>query len=65
MRTLCYESIQWSPFIDDRPVELVAQVRAAAAAAVAMEVIDTEPGAEREQAVAAAMRFLQAGTAAL
>jgi sugar phosphate isomerase/epimerase len=30
--TLCYESIQWSPFIDDRPVELVAQVRAAAAA---------------------------------
>jgi sugar phosphate isomerase/epimerase len=32
MRTLCYESIQWSPFIDDRPVELVAQVRAAAAA---------------------------------
>jgi sugar phosphate isomerase/epimerase len=32
VRTLCYESIQWSPFIDDRPVELVAQVRAAAAA---------------------------------
>jgi sugar phosphate isomerase/epimerase len=32
MTTLCYESIQWSPFIDDRPVELVAQVRAAAAA---------------------------------
>ena len=32
MRTLCYESIQWSPFIDDRPVELAAQVRAAAAA---------------------------------
>jgi sugar phosphate isomerase/epimerase len=32
MRTLCYESIQWSPFIDDRPVELIAQVRAAAAA---------------------------------
>jgi sugar phosphate isomerase/epimerase len=30
--TLCYESIQWSPFIDDRPVELVAQVRAAATA---------------------------------
>jgi sugar phosphate isomerase/epimerase len=30
--TLCYESIQWSPFIDDRPVELSAQVRAAAAA---------------------------------
>jgi sugar phosphate isomerase/epimerase len=32
VRTLCYESIQWSPFIVDRPVELVAQVRAAAAA---------------------------------
>jgi sugar phosphate isomerase/epimerase len=32
MRTLCYESIQWSPFIEDRPVELIAQVRAAAAA---------------------------------
>jgi sugar phosphate isomerase/epimerase len=32
VRTLCYESIQWSPFIGDRPVELVAQVRAAAAA---------------------------------
>jgi hypothetical protein len=30
-----------------------------------MEVIDTEPGAEREQAAAAAMRFLGAGTAAL
>ena len=32
MTTLCYESIQWSPFIDDRPVDLAAQVRAAAAA---------------------------------
>lgn len=32
MTTLCYESIQWSPFIDDRPVDLGAQVRAAAAA---------------------------------
>jgi hypothetical protein len=30
-----------------------------------MEVIDTEPGAEREEAVAAAMRFLEGGTAAL
>jgi sugar phosphate isomerase/epimerase len=29
---LCYESIQWSPFITDRPVDLIAQVRAAAAA---------------------------------
>jgi sugar phosphate isomerase/epimerase len=32
VRTLCYESIQWSPFIDNRPVDLAAQVRAAAAA---------------------------------
>ena len=38
---------------------------AAAAAAIAMEIIDTEPGTDREQAVAAAMRFLEAGTAAL
>jgi len=30
-----------------------------------MEIIDIEPGAEREQAAAAAMRFLAAGTAAL
>jgi len=41
------------------------RLAAAAAAAIAMEIIDTEPGAEREQAVAAAMRFLEAGTAAL
>ena len=32
MTTLCYESIQWSPFIDDRPVDFFAQVQAAAAA---------------------------------
>ncbi len=42
-----------------------ARIAAAAAAAIAMEVIDTEPGAEREAAVAAAMRFLEGGTAAL
>jgi AcrR family transcriptional regulator len=41
------------------------RLAAAAAAALAMEVIDTEPGADREQAVAAAMRFLAAGTAVL
>ena len=41
------------------------RLAAAAAAAIAMEIVDTEPGAEREQAVAAAMRFLEAGTAAL
>ena len=41
------------------------RLAAAAAAAIAMEIVDTEPGAGREQAVAAAMRFLEAGTAAL
>ena len=41
------------------------RIAAAAVGAIAMEVIDTEPGPEREQAVAAAMRFLRAGTAAL
>lgn len=32
MTTLCYETIQWSPFIDDRSVDLAAQVAAAAGA---------------------------------
>jgi len=41
------------------------RIAAAAAAAIAMEVVDTEPGTEREDAVAAAMRFLEGGTAAL
>jgi len=41
------------------------RLSAAAAAAIAMEIMDTEPGPDREQAVAAAMRFLEAGTAAL
>jgi AcrR family transcriptional regulator len=41
------------------------RIAAAAAAAIVMEIIDTEPGAEREEAVAAAMRFLEGGTAAL
>ena len=41
------------------------RIAAAAAAAITMEIVDIEPGAEREQAVAAAMRFLEAGTAAL
>ena len=41
------------------------RIAAAATAAIAMEIIDTEPGTEREQAVAAAMRFLKGGTAAL
>jgi AcrR family transcriptional regulator len=47
------------------PHAIAPRLAAAAAAAIAMEIIDTEPGAEREQAVAAAMRFLEAGTAAL
>jgi hypothetical protein len=29
------------------------------------EILDTEPGPAREQAIAAAMRFLEAGIAAL
>jgi AcrR family transcriptional regulator len=41
------------------------RIAAAAVGAIAMVVVDTEPGTEREQAVAAAMRFLQAGTATL
>jgi AcrR family transcriptional regulator len=47
------------------PGSIGPRLAAAAAAAIAMEVVDTEPGAERERAVAAAMRFLAAGTAAL
>jgi AcrR family transcriptional regulator len=47
------------------PGAIAPRLAAAAAAAIAMEIMDTEPGAEREQAVAAAMRFLDAGTAAL
>jgi AcrR family transcriptional regulator len=47
------------------PDAIAPRLAAAAAAAIAMEIVDTEPGAEREQAVAAAMRFLEAGTAAL
>jgi AcrR family transcriptional regulator len=41
------------------------RIAAAAAAAIVMEIIDTEPGSEREEAVAVAMRFLEGGTAAL
>jgi len=41
------------------------RIAAAAAAAITMEIIDTEPGPEREEAVAAAMRFQEGGTAAL
>ncbi len=41
------------------------RLASAAVAAVVLEVADTEPGEEREQAVAAAMRFIDAGLAAL
>jgi len=47
------------------PEAIGPRLAAAAAAAIAMEIIDTEPGQEREEAVAAAMRFLEGGTAAL
>jgi AcrR family transcriptional regulator len=49
----------------DPPSSIGPRIAAAAAAAIAMEIVDTEPGPEREQAVAAAMRFLEAGTATL
>jgi AcrR family transcriptional regulator len=41
------------------------RLAAAAAAAMVTEILDTEPGADREKAAAAAMRFLEAGIAAL
>jgi AcrR family transcriptional regulator len=41
------------------------RLAAAAAAAMVTEIVDTAPGAERDRALAAAMRFLEAGTAAL
>jgi hypothetical protein len=41
------------------------RIAAAATAAIAMEVVDTEPGTEREEAAAAAMRYLGGGIAAL
>src|ERR1700744_5901318 len=47
------------------PSAIAPRISAAAAAAIAMEIIATEPGSEREEAVAAAMRFLAAGNAAL
>jgi AcrR family transcriptional regulator len=47
------------------PDAISPRIAAAAAAAIAMEVVDTEPGPEREEAVAAAMRFFEGGTRAL
>jgi len=41
------------------------RLAAAASSAMIAEILDTEPGAAREQAIAAAMRFLEAGIAAL
>jgi AcrR family transcriptional regulator len=48
-----------------QPDAIGPRIAAAAAAAIVMEIIDTEPGPEREEAVAAGMRFLEGGTAAL
>jgi len=47
------------------PEAIGPRIAAAAASAIAMEIVDTEPGPEREEAVAAAMRFLEGGIAAL
>jgi AcrR family transcriptional regulator len=47
------------------PAGIGPRLAAAAVAGVVLEVADTEPGAEREEAVAAAMRFIDAGLAAL
>jgi AcrR family transcriptional regulator len=41
------------------------RLAAAAAAAMVTEILDTEPGADREEAIAAAMRFIEAGITAL
>jgi AcrR family transcriptional regulator len=41
------------------------RLAAAAAAAVTMEIVDVEPGEERERAVETAIRFLEGGIAAL
>jgi AcrR family transcriptional regulator len=41
------------------------RLAAAAASAMIAEIFDTEPGAAREEAIAAAMRFINAGIAAL
>jgi AcrR family transcriptional regulator len=48
-----------------QPDAIGPRIAAAAAAAIVMEIVDTEPGAEREEAVATGMRFLEGGTAAL
>jgi AcrR family transcriptional regulator len=47
------------------PAAIGPRLASAAIAAVVLEVADTEPGEEREQAVAAAMRFIEAGLEAL
>ncbi len=41
------------------------RLAAAATAAIVAEILDTEPGARRQEAIAAASRFIQAGIAAL
>jgi AcrR family transcriptional regulator len=47
------------------PGAIAPRLVAAAASAMIAEVLDTEPGADREEAIAAAMRFIGAGMAAL
>jgi hypothetical protein len=41
------------------------RIAAAAASAIVAEILDTEPGPRRQEAVAAATRFIEAGIAAL
>jgi len=47
------------------PASIGPRIAAAAAGAVINEILDTEPGTDREAAVAAAARFMDAGIAAL
>jgi hypothetical protein len=47
------------------PASIGPRIAAAAAGAIINEILDTEPGPDREDAVAAAVRFMDAGIAAL
>ena len=48
-----------------QPGAIGPRLAAAASSAMIAEILDTEPGAAREEAIAAAMRFINAGIAAL
>jgi len=50
---------------NSEPSAIGPRLAAAAASAMIAEVLDTEPGAAREEAIAASMRFIRAGIAAL